>query len=116
MILTGIVVNNAIVLIDYANQLRRRGYTVMDALVEAGTVRLRPILITSGTTILGMLPMLFGRTQGSEFRAALATPLIGGLTFSTLLTLVVIPVIYAIFEYRTVKKESTSVEESRPSN
>ncbi len=105
VILAGIVVNNAIVLIDYANQLRARGMGVMDALVEAGGVRLRPILITAGTTIFGMLPMVIGHSQGSEFRLALATPLIGGLFFATLLTLLVIPVVYAVFEYRTIRKE-----------
>ena len=105
VILAGIVVNNAIVLIDYANQLRNRGMSVMDALVDAGGVRLRPILITAGTTIFGMLPMVIGHSQGSEFRLALATPLIGGLFFSTILTLIIIPVMYAIFEFRTVRKE-----------
>lgn len=106
VILAGIVVNNAIVLIDYANQLRQRGMTVMRSLVEAGGVRLRPILITAGTTIFGMSPMVIGHSQGSEFRLALATPLIGGLFFSTLLTLIIIPVMYAVFEYRTVRKEA----------
>lgn len=105
VILAGIVVNNAIVLIDYANQLRQRGMTIIQSLIKAGGIRLRPILITAGTTIFGMLPMVIGHSQGSEFRLAMATPLIGGLFFSTILTLVIIPVIYASLEYRTVRKE-----------
>jgi HAE1 family hydrophobic/amphiphilic exporter-1 len=98
IMLAGIVVNNAIVLIDYINQLRKKGMTKFNALVEGGTTRLRPILITSITTILGMLPMALANQEGSEMMRPMAITVIGGLLVSTLLTLVVIPVIYSLVE------------------
>ena len=98
IMLAGIVVNNAIVLIDYVNQLRKKGMSEFDALVAGGTTRLRPILITSITTILGMLPMALARQEGSEMMRPMAIAVIGGLLVSTLLTLVVIPVIYSLVE------------------
>jgi hydrophobic/amphiphilic exporter-1 (mainly G- bacteria), HAE1 family len=98
VVLAGIVVNNAIVLIDYANQLRRAGRTKHDALVEAGLVRLRPILMTTLTTVLGLLPMAIGIGSGADLRAPLALTLIGGLSLATMLTLVVLPVVYATLD------------------
>jgi HAE1 family hydrophobic/amphiphilic exporter-1 len=98
VVLVGIVVNNAIVLVDYANQLRERGLAKVEALVEAGTVRLRPILMTTLTTVLGLLPMAIGLGEGAELRAPLAITLMGGLIVSTALTLVVIPVVYATLD------------------
>jgi HAE1 family hydrophobic/amphiphilic exporter-1 len=98
IMLAGIVVNNAIVLIDYINQLRKSGLDEFDALVKAGGDRLRPILITSLTTILGMLPMALARQEGSEMMRPMAIAVIGGLLASTLLTLVVIPVVYSLVE------------------
>ncbi len=92
--LAGIVVNNAIVLVDYANQLQRRGLSVEDALVEAGRTRLRPILMTTLTTVLGLVPLAIGAGEGAELRQPMAVTLIFGLAFATLLTLVVIPVLY----------------------
>ncbi|MCA9543481.1 MAG: efflux RND transporter permease subunit, partial [Myxococcales bacterium] len=89
--LAGIVVNNAIVLVDYAQQLQARGQPQLDALVEAGRARLRPILMTTLTTVLGLLPMAFEGGPGTELRQPIALTLIGGLVVSTLLTLVVIP-------------------------
>ena len=95
VMLMGIVVNNAIVYVDYANQLRRlHGYNVRNALVEAGRVRLRPILITALTTIVGMVPMAFDPGQGNEMRSPMAISIIGGLFASTFLTLVIIPALY----------------------
>ena len=94
IILVGIVVNNAIVLIDYANQLREQGRSKREALVEAGRVRLRPIMMTTLTTLLGLLPMAVSWGEGAEIRAPMAIAVIGGLTFSTILTLVLIPVAY----------------------
>ncbi len=94
IILAGVVVNNAIVLVDYANQLRERGRTVRGALVEAGAVRLRPILMTTLTSILGLVPMALGWGEGAEVRAPMAITVIGGMTVSTALTLVIIPVLY----------------------
>ena len=94
VLLVGIVVNNAIVLIDYGNQCCQRGVERRQAIQEAAAVRLRPILMTTSTTVLGLLPMAFGLGQGAELRAPLAITVIGGLLVATLLTLLVIPVTY----------------------
>jgi HAE1 family hydrophobic/amphiphilic exporter-1 len=95
VVLAGIVVNNAIVLVDYTRQLRDQGMEKVEALVEAGSVRLRPILMTTMTTVLGLMPLAIGVGEGAELRAPLAITLMGGLLISTVLTLVVIPVVYA---------------------
>lgn len=97
IILIGIVVNNAIILVDYTNQLRQRGMTKIDAIVEAGKVRLRPILMTTITTVLGLLPMLVAAGEGAEMRRPMALTLITGLSVATLLTLFVIPMAYNLF-------------------
>ena len=103
--LVGIVVNNAIVLIDYTNLLRRdHKMHVREAIVEAGRNRLRPILMTTITTVLGLLPMSLGIGEGGELQAPLARVVIGGLITSTLITLVFLPVIYLILEERTEKR------------
>jgi HAE1 family hydrophobic/amphiphilic exporter-1 len=95
VMLIGIVVNNAIVLVDYINLLRReKGMAVRDAVIEAGRLRLRPILMTTTTTVLGLLPLALGVGTGAEIQAALARVVIGGLLASTLITLVLIPVVY----------------------
>jgi len=96
IVLAGVVVNNAIVLVDYANQLQERGRSPLEAIVEAGRVRLRPIIISTLTTVLGLLPMAIGGGEGSEIRQPLALTIIAGLSSSTLLTLVVIPVLYSV--------------------
>jgi multidrug efflux pump subunit AcrB len=98
IMLAGIVVNNAIILIDYINQLRRRGMEKMEAIVKAGSVRLRPILMTTSTTVLGLLPLALGLGEGAEIRTPMAITVIAGLISSTLLTLVVIPTVYAILD------------------
>jgi HAE1 family hydrophobic/amphiphilic exporter-1 len=97
IMLMGIVVNNGIVLVDYTNLLRKRGYRVYDAVQEAGRSRLRPVLMTSLTTILGMLPMALSQGMGREAYSPLGTTMIGGLLVSTLITLLVVPTIYAVF-------------------
>ncbi|MEM9294031.1 MAG: efflux RND transporter permease subunit [Acidobacteriota bacterium] len=94
IMLAGIVVNNAIVLVDYINTLRRRGMELSAAVLEAGTVRLRPILMTTATTVLGLAPMAIGLGDGAEIRAPMALAVISGLITSTGLTLVIIPVAY----------------------
>jgi HAE1 family hydrophobic/amphiphilic exporter-1 len=95
IMLIGIVVNNAIVLVDYINLMRReKNMPVFEAVVEAGRLRLRPILITTLTTVLGLLPLSFGLGAGAEIQASLARVVIGGLTASTLVTLIFIPVVY----------------------
>ena len=98
IMLAGIVVNNAIVLVDLINQLRAKGKDRFDAIMEAGSARLRPILMTSLTTALGLLPMALGFGEGSEVRTPMAITVIGGLLVSTLLTLLVIPVVYSLLD------------------
>ena len=121
IMLIGIVVNNAIVLIDYVNLLRRdKGLPVIEAVIEAGRLRLRPILMTTLTTVLGLLPLSFGIGAGAEIQASLARVVIGGLTASTLVTLVFIPVVYVsvdqvvdklkAYNWNPFKKESEKIE------
>jgi HAE1 family hydrophobic/amphiphilic exporter-1 len=99
VMLIGIVVNNAIVLVDYINLMRReRGMDLYDAVAEAGRLRLRPILMTTLTTVLGLVPLALGIGAGAEIQAALARVVIGGLTASTLITLGLIPVAYVSVE------------------
>ncbi len=98
LILVGIVVNNAIVMIDYIKKLRQRGVPPLEAVVKGAQIRLRPILITSLTTIIGMIPMALSRSEGAEIRSPLAIAVIGGLLTSTFLTLFVIPTLYTLFE------------------
>jgi HAE1 family hydrophobic/amphiphilic exporter-1 len=98
IMLAGIVVNNAIVLVDLINQLRAQGIERIAAIMEAGSARLRPILMTSLTTALGLLPMAVGFGEGAEVRAPMAITVIGGLLVSTFLTLVVIPVVYSLMD------------------
>ncbi|MCG6919710.1 MAG: efflux RND transporter permease subunit [Acidobacteria bacterium] len=98
ILLAGIVVNNAIILIDYTNRLRAEGMAKLEALKRAGEVRLRPILMTTATTVLGLLPMAISHGEGSELRSPMALTVIGGLLVSTALTLVIIPVVYSILD------------------
>lgn len=98
IMLVGIVVNNAILLVSYINILRGRGMARDEAVLQAGPTRLRPVLMTALTTILGLLPLALGMGEGTELQAPLATVVIGGLTLSTLLTLVVIPVMYTLLD------------------
>lgn len=96
--LLGLVTKNAILLIDYANQQRLQGHELRDAIVEACSLRLRPILMTTLSTILGMLPIALGIGAGAELRQSMGVVLVGGLITSTILTLLVVPVIYLLFE------------------
>jgi len=98
ILLVGIVVNNAIVLIDRVNQVRSAGMKKEEAILEAGPTRLRPIAMTTLTTVLGLLPMALGIGEGAEIRAPMAITVIGGLSVSTLLTLIVIPVVYSLMD------------------
>ncbi len=98
IMLTGIVVNNAIVLVDYINQLRRKGTELQDAIVEAAQTRLWPIMMTTATTVLGLLPMAIGVGEGAELRAPMAITVIGGLIAGTVVTLVLVPLIYMTIE------------------
>jgi CzcA family heavy metal efflux pump len=100
IMMAGIVVSNGILLIDYTNRLRARGMGIEEAVVLGGRTRLRPILMTTLCTILGLIPMAIGLGEGSESNAPMAIAVIGGLSVSTLLTLVFIPTLYTIFEMR----------------
>jgi HAE1 family hydrophobic/amphiphilic exporter-1 len=96
LMLMGIVMKNGILLVDYTNALRARGRGLFEAALEAGPVRLRPVLMTAVSTLLGMVPVAFGRGDGSEWRSPMGVVCIGGLVTSTLLTLLVVPVFYTL--------------------
>jgi len=98
VLLFGIIVNNAIVMVDYINQLRKKGVEKMEAIVQGAATRLRPVLMTASTTILGMIPMAISHAEGSETRSLVAICIIGGLFMGTILTLIVIPVLYSLFQ------------------
>ncbi|MCS7459331.1 efflux RND transporter permease subunit [Paenibacillus doosanensis] len=116
LMLIGVVVTNAIVLVDRVQQLREAGHDVKEALVEAGMTRLRPIIMTAGATIIALLPLGLGLSKGTLISKGLAVVVIGGLTTSTLLTLLVVPVVYMMIDNvkkrvgRMFKKEKTTVE------
>ncbi len=101
LVLVGVIVNNGIVLVDYTNLLHKRGMSIHDACVEAAGNRLRPILMTTLTTVLGLVPMAFFPGEGSELVAPIGKTVLGGLSFGTLMTLFLMPVVYAIFNRRS---------------
>jgi HAE1 family hydrophobic/amphiphilic exporter-1 len=116
LMLIGIVVTNAIVLLDLVEQLRHRGWATYAALVEAGRTRVRPILMTALATILALMPLALGFNEGSIIAAELGTVVIGGLLTSTLLTLVVVPVVYSLIESareRVGRRRVPDIEEER---
>ncbi|MGD2245796.1 MAG: efflux RND transporter permease subunit [Candidatus Aminicenantes bacterium] len=106
IMLGGIAVNNGIVMVDYINQLKRRGVDKKEAILQASAVRLRPVLITAFTTILGMMPMALSVSEGAEMRAPMAITVVGGLVATTFLTLFVIPIIYSLFDRVKFKKKA----------
>jgi len=106
IILGGIAVNNGIVMVDYINQLKQRGVDKKEAILQACAVRLRPVLITAFTTILGMMPMAISISEGAEMRAPMAVTVVGGLMATTLLTLFVIPIIYSLFDRVKFKEKA----------
>jgi HAE1 family hydrophobic/amphiphilic exporter-1 len=110
LMLVGIVVNNGIILVDYTNLLRKRDYELDRAVLAAGRIRLRPILMTVLTTILGLVPLAVSTGSGSELRRPMALTVIGGLTVSTLFTLVLIPVLYHAFESRRARRVREAAE------
>ena len=113
IMMAGIVVSNGILLVDYTNRLRGRGMSLEEAITLGGRTRLRPILMTTLCTILGLIPMAVGLGEGSESNAPMAITVIGGLSVSTLLTLFFIPTLYTIFETR-FKREIHIEEKERP--
>lgn len=111
IMLIGIVVKNGIVLIDYIILNRERGMSVRRAVLNAGKSRLRPVLMTSLTTILGMVPMAIGTGEGAEMWRPMGVAVIGGLTFSTILTLLFVPTLYTIFAYNGIKRNRKKLHE-----
>ena len=109
VMLAGIIVNNGIVLIDYMNQLRAEGMEKREAILEAGRTRLRPVLMTALTTILALSTMVFSHDMGSEMARPMAIVTIGGLLYGTLMTLIVIPCIYDLFD----RKKKSSLPEKQ---
>jgi HAE1 family hydrophobic/amphiphilic exporter-1 len=105
VMLVGIVVKNAIVLVDYINLMRDRGLELREAIVVSGESRLRPVLMTSLTTILGMLPLALSTGSGSEIWSPMGIAVIGGLIFSTLVTLILVPVIYMMMVRRSERRK-----------
>lgn len=103
IVLVGIVVNNSIVLVDYVNTLRKEGMDKTEAIIHSGLTRLKPILMTALTTILGLIPLLLSRAEGSEMQSSLSAVVVGGLSFSTILTLIVVPIIYYILDEKKAK-------------
>ena len=95
IMLAGIVVNNAIVFVDYINHLRATGIEKVDAIVQAVSIHLRPILMTTATTVLGLLPMALGLGEGAEIRTPIAITVVAGLISATLLTRIIIPTVYS---------------------
>lgn len=112
IMLAGIAVNNGIVMVDYINQLIRKGMDKRKAILNACAVRLRPVLITALTTIMGMVPMAISTSAGSEMRAPMAITVIGGLVATTFLTLFVIPIIYSLFDRVSFKDYAGTKDES----
>ncbi len=103
LMLEGIVVNNGIVMLDHMNRLRQEGTELLEATLEGARVRLRPILMTSLTTLLAMLPLALGLGSGAEIQAPLAVVVGGGLMTSTFLTLFVVPVVYYLLEKKNMR-------------
>ena len=110
IMLIGLVTKNAILIIEYSNQLRARGLAVVEATVEASRIRLRPILMTSFTTIFGTLPIALGLGAGAESRRPLGIAVVGGLFFSTFLTLILVPVVYTLVA-RFTKVRTAKIDE-----
>lgn len=109
VMLTGIVVNNSIVLVEYVEQERARGNTIDDAIVAAGRLRLRPILMTTLTTVVGMMPLALGLGEGAEMLQPLAIAIVWGLSFSTLVSLVLVPMLYRVFAVADAKDTATDL-------
>jgi HAE1 family hydrophobic/amphiphilic exporter-1 len=105
VMLVGIVVKNAIVLVDYINLMRDRGYPLDEAITRSARLRLRPVLMTAITTILGMLPLALSTGNGSEIWSPMGISVIGGLVFSTLITMILVPVMYRVFTRKGERKK-----------
>ena len=110
IMLIGLVAKNAILIVEFANQLRRRGMAIREAVAEAAAIRLRPILMTSFSTIFGVLPIAIGLGAGAEARRPLGIVVVGGVFFSTFFTLVLVPVVYSFLaRFSKVEQEEENV-------
>jgi HAE1 family hydrophobic/amphiphilic exporter-1 len=109
VMLVGIVVKNAIVLVDFINLMRERGNELYEAIAISGRSRLRPVIMTSATTILGMLPLAMSSGSGSELWSPMGVAVIGGLVFSTMVTLILVPVVYAMFSKHGERNKNLAV-------
>jgi HAE1 family hydrophobic/amphiphilic exporter-1 len=116
IMLIGIVVKNGIVLIDFVNLCRERGQSVINAVITGGKSRLRPVLMTTATTVLGMIPLAISTGQGSEMWKPLGVAVIGGLTISTILTLILVPVLYCMFAGVGIQRKRRKLASSRALN
>ena len=112
LMLSGVIVNNGIVFVDYVNQLRRAGMEKREALLATGKTRLRPILMTALTTILGLSTLAFGMGTGAEMLQPMAVVTIGGLAYATIMTLFVVPIMYDMMHKKPMK--NAAVEEDEP--
>jgi len=114
IMLVGLVTKNSILIVEFANQQRAQGFSFIDAVVNAATIRLRPILMTSFATIFGILPIAIGLGAGAESRRPLGLAVVGGMLFSTFLTLVIIPIVYTLLARFTspAKQELEQAENS----
>jgi HAE1 family hydrophobic/amphiphilic exporter-1 len=112
IMLLGIVVKNGIVLIDYTILCRERGMSVLTAVVTAGKSRLRPVLMTTLTTVLGMLPLALGTGEGSEMWRSMGMTVAWGLAVSTMITLVIVPVVYSVFAANGIKRRRRAIRKS----
>ena len=111
LVLAGVVVNNGIVFVDYANQLRIGGMEKREALLTTGRARIRPILMTALTTILGLSTLSFGMGEGADMLQPLAIVVVGGLLYATVLTLFVVPVLYDLFNRKPIRNPDEGLEE-----
>src|SRR6185436_6205315 len=106
IMLIGLVTKNAILIVEYANQRMARGMDVIEAVVGAATIRLRPILMTTLATVFGVLPIALGLGAGAESRKPLGVVVVGGMLFSTLLTLVLVPVVYSLLARFAIREKA----------
>ncbi len=113
ILLVGLVTKNSILLVEYANQLRERGMAIVDAMIEAGRIRLRPILMTAVATVAGAMPIALGLGSGSASRRPLGYAIVGGLAFSTLLTLFLVPVVWIMLEGVRARRRAAKPEKAR---
>ena len=110
IMLAGIVVNNTIVLVEYIEIVRERGRNIRDAILEAARLRLRPILMTTLTTVFGMMPLAIGIGEGAEMLRPLAVTIVSGLSFSMLVSLVLVPVMYELTHRKGMKVEDIKAQ------